>query len=1022
MPESEPLGLPVLDANPDVDTGWSIYVLSSDDMSTVIDVIRNFREFGFNLPQDDIGVGTVTFDHVDYQSTYHDLLTNQTFWSFRQGGAERFRMLYEARDEDLSSVDEGDAGKIIVKGRNIGCRLAGAVVLPYNYPTVKKSQSRVFENKTWAHVWKKFFAESVARGELDTPGGVTTVHANTFDEDKDSFGVPWAVTTDFNVQIGGNLLSLLQDWGDEFGFGWQIDRRGYLYVSQNGYVGTDLSTTVRFLEGSGLVEREQQVDRSAVRTVVYVEDSEGDITGVTAGDAALAKYGGRRATYITNGDIKGTTTRQKYADSQLKMLSRQAQTTVVSIPARPVHPVTNEDIPRRALFDFRTGDMIGVGPKSGTTNDFRVIDIAVGVDNAGQETVELTLEGKIQQLLRKLARSVFGRGTDGSNGSNGSGGGGGSGYSTIRFFDDNFDVVNPRSEFALTYLPLAYSEHVTVSIDGSTATRKLRRGQEWTRSGSTVTVLNPNDVFTHEGPWWFEVQYAYDYTNAGGIPEPEFPPDAGGGDPVPGGTYTTVEEMTLVPGNNQTSGGGYEFGSVQLNGGNLATTALFSETALGCLFSLAVTFGAELNASYSGDCPVWNTANNRWREARTTLPNLDPGFYHDATVLVLGLATEEEVDAVWQRVYQMIKSDTLIPENLPQDVSLTIQEDKWEVIMDNNGGGTYGSNTWVFPDAALDAVHAGSFIGDGDLTGLGSMFAVRKDDTSGQVVYNQGNLNGDIDFGTYTPQYLGPTPSGGSSSEWIDITEQVQAGFANWNGFFFNLTFLTMPEFQAGAGGNSDYAMIANKPSFTLRRTVVWSVSELDDGGGDGGDGGDGGTEAQEYEWELFDIRTDAGTDPYTPGTLDDANDGTTFTPIANASVDPLWNISDVAGKLLITAVYDLETTPDPDDLWVDFTVRLSVPDADFDIDEELAGYPFVYGLDYESNTGYQNFSGLAQDAGFHNYTFTHTRVIPNSSAPNRVGFSIWVDDFNGANMDWVLSELTDVTFYSEGTGGGGGT
>lgn len=87
---------------------------------------------------------------------------------------------------------------------------------------------------------------------------------------------------------------------------------------------------------------------------------------------------------------------------------------------------------------------------------------------------------------------------------------------------DVFTVRVRRDNFDLTYEPVAYSEHVTVSIDNRSAMRKLRRGSEWTRNYKSLLISDEEDVFRGDGPWTLECQYAYG--GPAGATDPSQPP------------------------------------------------------------------------------------------------------------------------------------------------------------------------------------------------------------------------------------------------------------------------------------------------------------------------------------------------------------------------------------------------------------------------------------------------------------------------------------------------------------------
>lgn len=992
MPESEPLGLPILTPTPDPDVGWSIHVLDRNDPEgDSVDVIRQFSSFAFNTPQDEFGVGTIDWDLDDpVVGSVLDAVANPCYLSFRQGDSERQRILFEGQNTVKADPDT-NARKLVLLGRVAAAYvLECCVVLPDGYPANKKAISRAFVDRTWASVWIKLFKESRDRLETHTPDGLTQLVKLTFTAEADSFGEAWATTSDFDIPCGGDLAGLLRDHADQFGFGWTVTADGHLIVSQSGYVGSDRTEEVRFFFGKNVQGAEDVLDRSAVRTRVYVEDSAGDITGVQSTAAYTDKHG-LRAAYVSASDITGAATREKVANQRLKILQRQAASRTWKVPARPKHPFTGVDLPMRPLFNYYVGDLIGEGAKlSDGSHDYRVIDLAYAVDGNGQEEVELVIEGRIQQFLRKLDRAInqSGSGPPGSNGGGGGGGGGGGFGSTIRFYDDNWDVTNPRTEFALTYLPLANSEHVTVSIEDGAATRKLRRGQEWSRVGRRVTVPTGTQAFpAGDGPWWFEVQYAYNGTDPEDVVDDDpIDGDDDDDDGDDGDTGTMTTQLATE----------FEKKSIQvrctLNGGSIADPDYVDFDATSLAFvarAVTHTDHASYNNTAGGppagiDPGVWTILPGQLGSAGSTLI----GFTHDAFVAVLGLSSREYGDARFALDNLSITGNSLMPDEIPG----TIVTDTWEARMVGSGVFPTGGLTWLFDPHQLTAVTLG------DATGLGGSFAVAYDPASEfEVVFNQGDMSVQPNFIGGSVVALGGVPEDGDVGEWHDISGLVANSFLTWNGFFFNLKALTMPTFNIGLGGNADYSYPARWPTIQVRRTILWDTSGAGSPGEDGAD------------LTLYQVSTDYLSQFASNAEMSDADDDTYFTAVGNGSIfDAYANPSDYSGQPLMVGLWTGIGTGsggEPRTINHTVTVKFRFPGGG---DNTL----FIPGRDFINDTELGWDGSNVTDDDWHIATFHVTSIV---------------GDFDGlyvvlfAEEVFSIAEISLDSWGFEGEGGGGG-
>jgi hypothetical protein len=395
-------------------TGWWVEIRDFFDPDVRLATLHNYKELSFTKPLGDVGIGSVTFSRDDpireIMITTTDepegraLLTFPSYWSFYQDGAERFRMLYEGKAKDISKAGEPES--IIITGTGRATELSWAPVLPHNWPTNDKARPRKWNDSVWAESFVTLFNEAVDRGEI-------VDLTLTFTRTHDSYGMPWTILGDREIEIGENLLDLLQTTADVEEFDWFVSATGKVHAAP--ILGQDLSMTVRFFQATSVNEIGGVEDRRDLRNRVYVEGTTGRVS-VVDHDLSQGRWG-MRAMYLRSDEANTQRQRLRVARGTLRATRHPTREKSVRVPIEHRDPVTNESYGRTLFVDYGLGDTIGIGPKIDNESgqpvpqrDVRVQEIAVTVAD-GQAEAELVFESRSERTVeraRRLLQQRFG--------------------------------------------------------------------------------------------------------------------------------------------------------------------------------------------------------------------------------------------------------------------------------------------------------------------------------------------------------------------------------------------------------------------------------------------------------------------------------------------------------------------------------------------------------------------------------------------------------------------------------------
>lgn len=387
-------------------TGWWVDIRDFFTPSTILYSVHTFQQLSFTRPLNDTGYGQVTFSRqdpildviiaTDDPDEGQALLTFPSYWSFMYDGAERFRMVYEGKAKDRAKAGEPENVTITGSGRAV--ELGWAIVLPRDWPTNTKARRRRHQDSPWAALFVLLFDEAKARGEIERLSlSFTATH--------DSYGQPWTILGDREIEVGTTLLDVLQTAADVEEFDWVVTPKGKIHAAPE--LGQDLSDTIRFFPAVNVNEASNIEDRRDIRNRIYVEGTAGRIS-VVDGEVSQARWG-MRAMYLRSEEASSERQRLRVARGTLRQTRRPSREKTARVPIEHLDPITGQSYGKRLFIDYGLGDTIGLGTKIDLegdprpSRDVKVQEVAVNVQD-GQTDVELVFEARAERLLERARR------------------------------------------------------------------------------------------------------------------------------------------------------------------------------------------------------------------------------------------------------------------------------------------------------------------------------------------------------------------------------------------------------------------------------------------------------------------------------------------------------------------------------------------------------------------------------------------------------------------------------------------
>jgi len=339
--------------------------------------VLKYVDLKFEDVLSDTGSATIT---LDYAWIGHPWLLKDNVVRFLVEGVERFAVFIE--DVIEVPVEESEKKSIQIIGRGTGKVLEWAAVAPANFP-VSTTTKRIWNGTSRGQALYDLFEEFKARGV--TPYATR----DSWDRISSSNGTPWSTLVDLEFDAGGSYLELLQSWVD-FGLEWHMDSRFGLALAPE--ISRDLTGIVRLYPANTITGITNTTTRRELRTRLLTEDGSGNVVAIS--DPTALDEWGVREQYVVFSDALGEATSTASGYALMNLIKNQIIERAVKI--NPLVPG------RRPFVDFDIGDLVGV-VIGGTAFAFRVLAIAMAVDENGKLTAEITLDYLLEAQRKRRA-------------------------------------------------------------------------------------------------------------------------------------------------------------------------------------------------------------------------------------------------------------------------------------------------------------------------------------------------------------------------------------------------------------------------------------------------------------------------------------------------------------------------------------------------------------------------------------------------------------------------------------------
>jgi hypothetical protein len=236
----------------------------------------------------------------------------------------------------------------------------------------------------------------------------------TFTEAEDSRGLAWVGEPGIEIANGTKLLAAVQSVSTLQQADWIVDTDFQLKMYQRTKEDVTIPPVyftrdnVVFPEAVSQISKGQTITRENITNALVGVNSVGQYAEISDQDS-IDKFS-RREAFITAGSVTNLTNLAASLDATLEELKDEKSSWKIVVTA---------DQPGRRVFkDYDVGHWIAVetinSQSTVTTTQWRVVGIAVGVNENGETTVELTLQSRIQLLIERLKALVEGTSTSGS--------------------------------------------------------------------------------------------------------------------------------------------------------------------------------------------------------------------------------------------------------------------------------------------------------------------------------------------------------------------------------------------------------------------------------------------------------------------------------------------------------------------------------------------------------------------------------------------------------------------------------
>lgn len=422
--------------DPADEAGWEIRVFDHSDFFTLLAIVPRHSAFAFSAELSGEGTGSITLDLDDEMfarplsggQPATDLLDYENLWCAFRNNICYGAWLGQTVEESVLAEDGTRA--VTVSGPGVARVLTWAVVLPDGYPAQQAGSTdpTATVNIPTQFPIEPLFAVFVTLLGQATSRGTIPFISPTFDPVNDSGGVAWADTnwtgfsqffTDqgaarplFVPEPGKNYLDLLTQISGQdssvvsplAGTDW------YVHPIMVPGVSVSFALDVRQTFGNHLEDRvviyqtgeARSIKRTRVRdtvtNLVVVQDDLGDYS-IATDTTSVSTYHQREQYQRKEGpQAESPLLRPQIASTLLALGKDETSSWTVTVDGGRFGCIPFED--------YSLGDWVALERAPGVTDAVRVLVIAVSVDQDGVETVELTLETKLDFLQKQLQQQL----------------------------------------------------------------------------------------------------------------------------------------------------------------------------------------------------------------------------------------------------------------------------------------------------------------------------------------------------------------------------------------------------------------------------------------------------------------------------------------------------------------------------------------------------------------------------------------------------------------------------------------
>jgi hypothetical protein len=258
--------------------------------------------------------------------------------------------------------------------------------------------------------YKEYLIEAQARGTIPY---VTA----DFTDALDSAGASWVGKPNLEITEGSNLLQLLQTLTQLQQSDWIMENDFKLKIYQKVWDDEEPDPTLSFHKEDKIVMHEANAqlfrsrtrDRATVGNSIVGKNSAGEYAYMED-EESISKFQ-RREMFIEAGNAPDLATLGTVLQSSLAQVSDEKSSWRL---------IVDPSLPGKRVFDdYDVGDWIGVemvdSTATVTRNAWRIVGIAIQVDENAQITAELTLQSRMELLAERLQQQVANLGSSASN-------------------------------------------------------------------------------------------------------------------------------------------------------------------------------------------------------------------------------------------------------------------------------------------------------------------------------------------------------------------------------------------------------------------------------------------------------------------------------------------------------------------------------------------------------------------------------------------------------------------------------